>query len=119
MQFFCKRKSKSVWSKMNKEKIKRLIDTELMKPADYKSIEIAKQNGSSVILDEVEKIVIPNDLEIEFETKPDSKDYFLSLSKSKKKAILYRLTLSKRQETRQKRIKEITELAGQKPKKFR
>jgi len=121
MQFFCKRKPNSVWSKINKEKIKRLIDAELITEAGFESIEIAKQNGSWNILDEVEELIIPEDLEKEFETKPGSKDFFLSLSKSVRKAILQWLVLAKQPATRQKRIYEIVELASQKlkPKQFR
>ena len=115
-QFFSKRKTQSTWSKINKEKVQRLISNGLMSDAGFKSIEIAKQNGSWKILDEVEKLIIPKDLDKEFKTKKGSKDFFLSLSKSIRKAILQWLVLAKRPETRQKRITEIVELAGQQKK---
>ena len=120
-QFFTRRKPKSVWSKVNKQKVQRLIDHGLMMQAGSESIEIAKQNGSWTILDDVEELTIPEDLEKEFITKPGSKDFFLSLSKSVKKAILQWLVLAKLPETRQKRMSEIAELASQKlkPKQFR
>lgn len=120
IQFFCKRKPNSVWSKINKGKVQRLIEEGLMTQAGYKCIETAKQNGSWTILDDVEELKIPKDLEKEFKTKPGSKGYFLSLSKSVRKSILQWLVLAKRPETRQKRISEITELAArkQKPKQF-
>lgn len=121
MQFFCKRKPKSVWSKINKEKVQRLIDEGLMTAAGYECIETAKQNGSWAILDDVEKLKIPKDLAVGFKSKPGSKDYFMSLSRSVRKSILQWLVLAKRPETRQKRINEIAELASQKlkPKQFR
>jgi uncharacterized protein YdeI (YjbR/CyaY-like superfamily) len=120
MQFFSKRKEKSVWSKINKEKIERLTEEGLMTKAGFEIIEIAKQNGSWTILDEAEALIIPDDLEIEFQKRPNAKDYFLSLSRSDKRNILQWLILAKRQETREKRIKEIVELAElkQKPKQF-
>ncbi len=49
-----------------------------------------------------------------FKTKPNSKEYFLSLSKSTKKAILQWIMLAKRAETREDSIKEIVELASKK-----
>jgi len=85
-----------------------------MTEAGYKSIEAAKKNGSWSILDEVEDLVIPKDLEAEFVNKPNAKGFYLSLSKSVKKAILQWLRLAKRAETRQKRITEIVELSEQK-----
>ena len=113
-QFFSKRKSKSTWSKVNKKKIEQLIENGLMTEAGYKSIEIAKQNGSWTILDEVEELLIPQDLEIALKDKPNAEDFFLSLSKSVRKAILQWLVLAKRSETRQNRITEIAEFASQK-----
>lgn len=120
MQFFSKRKPNSGWSKINKVKIQRLIDEGLMTEAGLESIEKAKQNGSWIILNEVEELIIPEDLESAFGVKAGSKDFFLSLSKSVRKAILQWLILAKQKETRQRRITEIAELASQKlkPKQF-
>jgi uncharacterized protein YdeI (YjbR/CyaY-like superfamily) len=121
MQFFSRRKPKSVWSKVNKEKIERLINEGLMTKAGFDTIEIAKQNGSWTILDEAEALIIPSDLDKEFEKRQNAKNYFLGLSRSDKRNILQWLTLAKKTETRQKRITEIVELAEQnlKPKQFR
>jgi uncharacterized protein YdeI (YjbR/CyaY-like superfamily) len=120
MQFFCKRKPYSTWSKINKEKIKRLIEYQLVTETGYASIEAAKKNGSWAILDDVEELMMPKDLEKEFETRAGSYDFFISLSKSTRKAILQWLFLAKRSETRQNRIIEIAQLASQKlkPKQF-
>ncbi|NBX79226.1 MAG: hypothetical protein EBQ94_02430, partial [Flavobacteriales bacterium] len=96
MQFFSKRKEKSVWSKVNKEKIERLTKEGLMADAGFKIIEIAKKNGDWTILDEAEALIIPTDLEEEFQKKPSAKDYFLGLSRSDKRNILQWLVLAKR-----------------------
>jgi uncharacterized protein YdeI (YjbR/CyaY-like superfamily) len=121
MQFFTKRKPNGTWSKVNKEKIKQLIDQGLMTKAGFECIEKAKQNGSWTILDEVEELIIPKDLEAEFNKKMGSKEFFLGLSKSVRKSILQWIVLAKQPETRQKRISEIVEMASQnlKPKPFR
>ena len=121
IQFFCKRKPNSVWSKINKEKVQRLVETGLMTQAGIDSVEIAQQNGSWTILDEAETLEIPADLEKEFGSQPGAMDFFLSLSRSARKSILQWLVLAKRPETRQERITEIAALAAQKqkPKQFR
>lgn len=108
-QFFSKRKPNSTWSKINKQKVEQLIARELMTEAGYQSIETAKQNGSWTILDQVEELILPKDLEMALKNKPDSERSFFSLSKSAKKAILQWLVLAKRPETRQKRLTEIVE----------
>ncbi len=120
-QFFCRRKAKSNWSKINKDKVKTLIDQGYMEEEGYNSIEIAKENNSWTFLDEVEALVIPEDLKREFENHKGSMEYFDSLTKSAKKILLYWIISAKRKETRQKRILEIAENASKnlKPKQFR
>jgi uncharacterized protein YdeI (YjbR/CyaY-like superfamily) len=115
-QFFSKRKPKSTWSKINKNKVDKLIELGLMAEAGLTCIQVAKQNGSWTILDEVEELIIPADLELAFADKPNAKDYFLSLSKSVRKIILSWLVFAKTIETRQKRITEIVERAENKQK---
>lgn len=106
-QFFCKRKLKSTWSKINKEKVQILTEAGLMTPAGLKSIEIAKNNGSWTILDEVEELIIPPDLDAAFKKHKGARESFTNLSKSTKKMKLTSLVLAKRSETRQQRIDEI------------
>ena len=116
IQFFSQRKTNTTWSKINKEKVQRLIDEGLMEKAGHSSIAIAKQNGSWAILDKVEELKIPKDLNAAFKMKPGAKKLFLGLSKSVRKAMLQWIVLAKRRETRQKRITEVVELAAQKMK---
>lgn len=120
IQFFCKRKAASTWSKINKDKIIRLMDAGLMMPAGLESIEKAKQNGSWTILDEVEELIIPEDLRSALKALPGSEDFFLGLSRSVRKAMLQWIVLAKQAATREKRIHEIASLAaqGRKPKPF-
>ena len=120
-QYFCKRKAKSNWSKVNKNKVENLIDQGLMEKAGYKSIEVAKENGSWTLLDNVEDLVVPEDLIQELVKHKSSLDFFESLSKSVKKILLYWVVSAKRKETREKRILEIVENAREnlKPIQFR
>jgi uncharacterized protein YdeI (YjbR/CyaY-like superfamily) len=120
-QFFSRRKPNSTWSKINKEKIENLISKGLMKEAGLACIDIAKQNGSWTILDEVEALIIPADLSHALSQNPNAENFFLNVSKSVKKIMLSWLVFAKTTETRQKRINEIVESAamGLKPKHMR
>jgi uncharacterized protein YdeI (YjbR/CyaY-like superfamily) len=120
-QFFSKRKPNSTWSKINKEKIETLTARGLMTQAGLASIEVAKQNGSWTILDEVEALIVPKDLEAAFAINLAAEAFFINSSKSVKKILLSWLVLAKTTETRQKRIAEIIESAeqGLKPKHMR
>lgn len=120
-QYFSKRKAKSTWSKVNKDKVDYLMKHDLIMEAGYKSIEVAKNNGSWSILDDVEALITPQDLEEAFKIRKGSKAYFEGLSKSARKILLYWVISAKRRETRQKRILEVAENAGKKlkPERFR
>jgi len=119
-QFFTRRKPKSVWSRINKDKVEKLIAEGLMTEPGLRSIKIAKENGSWTSLDEAEDLIIPKDLEKAFRQQRGSKKYFIGLSKSVRKAILQWITMAKLPETRQRRINEVAELAakGERPKQF-
>lgn len=120
-QLFSRRKATSGWSKVNKDKVQRLVEAGLMTEAGFDRIETARQNGSWTLLDEVEALLLPPDLAQELEKRPAASHYFLGLCKSDKRNILQWLVLAKRPATRQNRIAEIVELADQhlKPKQFR
>lgn len=120
-QYFCKRKPNSTWSKINKQKVETLTANGLMTQAGFNVIEIAKQNGSWTILDEVEELIIPKELEIAFKNHKKSKEYYSMLSSSKKKMLLQWIALAKSDTTKQKRILEIAENASlhQLPSSFR
>lgn len=120
IQLYTRRKANSVWSKINKLKVERLLQDNLMVEAGLKSIEIAKANGSWNVLDEVEELLVPDDLMQAFQQFSGADDYFLNLSKSVRKSMLHWIVVAKRPETRQKRIDEIVIAASnrQKPKQF-
>ncbi len=106
-QYFCSRKPKSVWSALNKKYIKELSAKNLIHEAGLKSIEIAKENGSWIALDDVENLIIPSDLQFEFGKNLTAYTNYKNFAKSYKKGYLYWLSQAKREATRKKRITEI------------
>ncbi|NVK51350.1 MAG: YdeI/OmpD-associated family protein [Flavobacteriaceae bacterium] len=112
-QYFTPRKPKSVWSALNKSYIKELMANNLMHKSGLKSIEIAKENGSWTALDDVENLVIPKDLQNQFDKNLTAYNNYQNFATSYKKSYLYWLSQAKRVTTREKRIKEIIELCEQ------
>ncbi len=96
-----------MWSKVNKNKIIELTKQGLMHPAGLEIINIAKQNGSWIILDEVEDLIVSKDLDAAFKKNKTANTKYQTLSPSNKKMLLYKLVLAKTETTRQKRIEEI------------
>jgi uncharacterized protein YdeI (YjbR/CyaY-like superfamily) len=120
-QYFAPRKPKSNWSKINKEKVERLIAEDRMTPAGLAVIEQARANGSWENLDAVEAMVVPDDLIAALDAIPAAREYFDSLSRMKRWEVLYWINSAKREATRADRIRQIVEAAaeGKRPARFR
>lgn len=111
-QSFGPRKDKSVWSKVNKNYIERLIAENLMHESGLLKIEIAKQNGCWTSLDHVEDLIIPEDLQKAFNKNKKAFENYQNFSFSYRKSYLYWLNHAKREETRNTRIEEIIKLCA-------
>ena len=112
-QYFCPRKAKSVWSKVNKDHIKELKAADLMHKSGLEAIKIAKANGSWTALDAVEKGIVPKDLKDAFHANQKAWANYQGFTLGQRKSYLYWLNQAKREETRQKRISEIVSLCEQ------
>ena len=108
---FAKRKPQSNWSRLNKERVSRLMEKGLIAPAGLKVIVEAQNNGTWTALDDVENLVIPEDLQIGFSAFPGSSVHFASFPDSVKKGILQWILNAKHEATRKKRILETASLA--------
>ena len=111
-QYFCPRKPKSVWSKINKNLIRELKAEGLMHKAGLAVIDRAKADGSWTSLDDVENGVIPEDLQREFDSNPIAMENYRNFSRTYQKSYLYWLNQAKRPETRSRRIREIVGLCN-------
>ncbi|HYE17317.1 MAG TPA: YdeI/OmpD-associated family protein [Tepidisphaeraceae bacterium] len=109
VQWFCPRKANSVWSKLNKTRVEKLIAANLMTPAGLKCIETAKANGKWTHLDTVEAGQVPDDLATALANVAGARAHFDSLSPSARKIFLYNIQLVKRSETRARKIAEAVE----------
>ena len=114
-QYFSPRKPTSVWSKINKARIERLIADGLMREPGLRAIETAKANGSWSALDDVEALVIPEDLAAAFTGSPGAWEAFDRLSRTNKRNILQWIATAKRPQTRAKRIAATVSGGGEVP----
>lgn len=116
MRLFTRRKPKSMWSKINKEKVATLIGSNLMMPAGLSVIETAKNNGSWDTLSEADNLLPPADLELAFSQNESAGNYFHQISNSDKRNLLQWLTLARTEKTRTKRITEIVDCSAKQTK---
>ncbi len=111
-QYFCPRKPKSVWSKLNKSYIVELIAEGKMHESGSRKMIAAIKDGSWTALDDVENGIIPKELQTAFEANPTAYENYQNFSPSYRKSYLYWLNQAKRETTREKRIAEIIRLCA-------
>jgi uncharacterized protein YdeI (YjbR/CyaY-like superfamily) len=112
MLWFAPRKAGTGWSKLNKERVERMIAEGHMSPAGLAKIKAAKKDGSWSALDAVEALEIPEDLAIAFNKHAPAAEHFENFPRFVKRSILEWIGNAKIPSTREKRIKETTELAA-------
>jgi uncharacterized protein YdeI (YjbR/CyaY-like superfamily) len=110
--WFAPRKPKTGWSKLNKDRVERLMKQGLMMPAGLAKVEAAKQDGSWFALDAIEALEISPDLEQALTSYVDAKQNFDAFPRSAKRGILEWIAAAKKPETRAKRIAETAQLAS-------
>lgn len=113
IQLFSPRKAKSVWSKLNKQRIEKLTAQGLIAPAGLAKIEAAKQDGSWDTLNAIDALTMPPDLEAALAANDAARTNFDAFPPSSKKIILWWIESAKRPETRAKRVEETVTLAAQ------
>jgi uncharacterized protein YdeI (YjbR/CyaY-like superfamily) len=105
LQRFTPRRSRSKWSRINRETAERLIAEGRMRPAGLAEVERAKADGRWEAAYEGQKsITVPDDLRRELDARPRAAEFFAQLSSQNRYAILYRLQDAKKPETRARRL---------------
>lgn len=111
LQKFCPRRAKSIWSKINIGHVERLINELRMRPAGLQAVERAKADGSwEKAYDSPTQMTIPEDFLKELSKNKKAEAFFMGLNKTNLFSIGFRLQTAKKQETRDKRMKEIIEM---------
>lgn len=105
-QSFAKRKPTGSWSKINKARVKKLIEEGLMHETGMEMIRIAKKNGSWTRLDSIDRMEIPVDLQAALNKNKVALQHFNAFPPSSKKIILLWISTAKTEATRMKRIGE-------------
>jgi uncharacterized protein YdeI (YjbR/CyaY-like superfamily) len=113
LQWYCPRRPGSIWSALNKARVARLLEAGLMAPAGLARIEAARADGSWDILDRVDALAIPEDLEAALTATPRAAAGFAGLTSSVQKQCLYWVLSAKRPQTRATRVAAVVAAAAQ------
>jgi uncharacterized protein YdeI (YjbR/CyaY-like superfamily) len=112
MLWFAPRKPKSAWSRVNKERVERLITQGRMYPRGTDMVELAKQSGTWSALDDIENLIEPAELEAALNASPDARRTWDGFPRSAKRGILEWISTAKKPETRSQRIQTTVEEAA-------
>lgn len=111
-QYFSKRKPSGKWSKLNRERVEKLIGQKLMTPAGQQMIDLAKEKGTWLALEDAHPDQLPDDLKKRFNKNKKALANFKAFPPSSRRMILEWILNAKRPDTRKNRIDETVQLAA-------
>jgi len=113
-QMFTPRKSKSLWSALNRTRVERLIASVLMTSAGMKMIHVAKESGRWEAHAPSETLTLPPELRKALNANKDAKKNWPTYTESQRKMFLYMVHGAKRPETRAKRVARVVDIVSRK-----
>lgn len=113
LQRFTPRRARSVWSKINVDKVAALIQAGRMQAPGLAQIEAAKADGRwARAYDSARTSVVPEDLIAALDAAPKAKAFFSTINATNRYAVLWRIQTAVKAETRARRIAQLVEMLG-------
>jgi uncharacterized protein YdeI (YjbR/CyaY-like superfamily) len=111
LQKFTRRSSRSIWSKVNRDKALALIEAGKMAPAGLAEVERARADGRwEAAYDPASKATVPEDFQCALDANPQAQSFFATLDRQNRYAILFRIQTVKKPETRAKKIVQFVQM---------
>jgi uncharacterized protein YdeI (YjbR/CyaY-like superfamily) len=108
LQKFTPRGPRSIWSKINREKVVALIEAGKMKPPGLAEVERAKRDGRwEAAYASQSRATVPPDLAKALAANPRAARFFETLESRNRYAVLFRVHTAKKAETRAMRIEKF------------
>jgi uncharacterized protein YdeI (YjbR/CyaY-like superfamily) len=114
LQRFTPRRSRSIWSKVNRARAEALVEAGEMQPAGLAEMERAKADGRwDAAYDGQRTSAVPDDLAAALAGNAVAGEFFATLDSTNRYAILHRLQTAKKPETRARRLAQFVEMLGE------
>jgi uncharacterized protein YdeI (YjbR/CyaY-like superfamily) len=108
---FVPRGARSTWSKINRDKALKLIDSGRMQPSGLTQVELARRDGRwQAAYDSPRNAVPPPDFAAALADSPRALAFFETISAANRYAVLFRIQTPKKAETRARKIRELIEM---------
>jgi uncharacterized protein YdeI (YjbR/CyaY-like superfamily) len=117
LQRFTPRRPRSKWSRVNRQKVEKLIEAGRMKPAGLREVERARSDGRWEAAYEAQsKATVPDDLRRDLEKSKVAREFFDTLDSRNRYAILHRIQDAKKPQTRARRIEKYVAMLNEEKK---
>ena len=111
LQRFTPRRARSIWSKINVDKVAALVAAGRMQAPGHAQIEAAKADGRwAQAYDGARTSAVPADLLAALEAEPRAKAFFATINAANRYAVLWRIQTAMKAETRARRITQLVEM---------
>jgi len=111
LQRFTPRRARSIWSKINVDKVAALIEAGRMQPAGQAQIDAAKADGRwAQAYDGARTATVPEDLQAALDANPQARKFFATINASNRYAVTWRVQTAVKPETRARRIAQLVEM---------
>jgi uncharacterized protein YdeI (YjbR/CyaY-like superfamily) len=111
LQRFVRRRPRSIWSKINREKALALIAAGRMKAAGMAEVTRAREDGRwDAAYDSPKTATVPTDFQKALDGSRRAKAFFKTLNAANRYAILWRLQTAKKPETRARHIEKFIQM---------
>ena len=111
LQRFTPRRARSVWSKINVDKVAALIEAGRMQAPGHAQIEAAKADGRwAKAYDGARASTVPEDLLAALEAEPKAKAFFATINAANRYAVLWRIQTAVKPQTRARRMAQLVEM---------
>lgn len=102
---FTPRKARSKWSQLNRKRATELVEAGRIRPLGLAQIDAAKADGRwGAAYAPASEAEVPADLQAALDRSPDAAAFFRTLTGANRYAILYRIAVVKKPETRARKI---------------
>lgn len=114
LQRFTPRRARSLWSRINRDKVEELIARGDMRPAGLREVERARADGRWEAAYEPQRTAtVPDDLQTALDQNEAARAFFATLSGANRYAILHRIHTARKPETRARRIAQFVAMLAE------
>lgn len=108
LQRFTPRRPRSVWSRINVDKVAALTDAGRMQPPGLAQVAAAQADGRwARAYDGARTATVPEDLQAALDAEPQAKAFFATINAANRYAVLWRVQTAMKPETRARRIAQL------------